>query len=199
MAGVVFIGAAEASQPAVICWPHPDLTVGAPPGGRAVDSTALWLLIAAVLVLVGLAGIVLPALPGVALIFTGLVVAAWAESFQYVGAKTLAVLGVLTAFAWGLDLAAGAIGARRFGASRKAIAGAAIGAVVGLFFAIPGMLLGPFVGAVIGELLARRDLEQAGRAGIGAWLGLVLGVAAKLALSVSMIAIFLFARFWQAD
>ena len=164
-----------------------------------MESTALWLLLASVLVLVGLAGIVLPALPGVALIFTGLVVAAWAEGFQYVGAKTLAVLGVLTALAWGLDLAAGAIGARRFGASRQAIIGAGIGAVVGLFFAVPGMLLGPFVGAVVGELLARRDLGQAGRAGIGAWIGLVLGVAAKLALSISMIAIFLFARLWQAD
>jgi uncharacterized protein YqgC (DUF456 family) len=106
---------------------------------------------------------------------------------------------MLTVLAWSLDLAAGALGAKRFGASRQAIVGAGIGALVGLFFALPGMLLGPFLGAVAGELLARRDLEQAGRAGVGAWLGLVLGIAAKLALSLSMIVVFLVARFWNAS
>jgi uncharacterized protein YqgC (DUF456 family) len=164
-----------------------------------MDSSTLWLLLAALLVLVGLAGIVLPALPGVVLIFSGLLLAAWAEDFQYIGAKTLAALGMLTVLAWSLDLAAGALGAKRFGASRQAIVGAGIGALVGLFFALPGMLLGPFLGAVAGELLARRDLEQAGRAGVGAWIGLVLGIAAKLALSLSMIVVFLVARFWNAS
>ena len=164
-----------------------------------MEPTTLWLLLAVVLVLIGLAGIVLPALPGVVLIFSGLLLAAWAEGFQYIGAKTLAALGMLTVLAWSLDLAAAALGARRFGASRHAILGASLGALVGLFLGLPGMLLGPFVGAVAGELYARRDLEQAGRAGIGAWLGLVLGVAAKLALSISMIAVFLVARLWQAS
>jgi uncharacterized protein YqgC (DUF456 family) len=165
---------------------------------RALADTTLWLLLAALLVLIGLAGIVLPALPGVVLIFAGLALAAWAEGFQYVGTGTLAILGVLTLLAWSLDWVAGAIGAKRFGASRYAIIGATIGAVVGIFFAVPGILLGPFLGAVAGELLARRDLEQAGRAGVGAWLGLLIGVAAKLALSLSMIAIFVFMRVWQA-
>src|SRR5262245_40829413 len=113
-----------------------------------MDSSTLWLLVAALLVLVGLAGIVLAALPGVVLIFSGLLLAAWAEDFQYIGAKTLAALGMLTVLAWSLDLAAGALGAKRFGASRHAIVGAGIGALVGLFFALPGMLLGPFLGAV---------------------------------------------------
>ena len=99
--------------------------------------------------------------------------------------------------AWG-GSSAGAIGAN-LGASRQAIVGAGLGALVGIFFSVPGMLLGPFVGAVAGELLARRDLEQAGRAGIGAWIGLVLGVAAKLALSISMLIVFLVARFWNAS
>ena len=165
----------------------------------ALDATILWLIAAACLVLVGLAGIVLPALPGVVLIFAGLALAAWAEGFQYVGAGTLAVLGALTLLAWSLDWIAGAIGAKRFGASRQAILGATLGAFVGIFFALPGMLLGPFVGAVIGELVARRDLGQAGRAGVGAWLGLVLGVAGKLALSLSMIALFVVARIWHGS
>jgi len=154
--------------------------------------------LAALLVLIGLAGIVLPALPGVILIFAGLALAAWAEGFQYVGAGTLVSLGVLSLLAWSLDWLAGSLGARRFGASRHAIVGAMLGALVGLFFGLPGILLGPFLGAVIGELVARRGLEQAGRAGLGAWLGLLLGVAAKLAISISMIALFLFVRIWHA-
>jgi hypothetical protein len=150
-------------------------------------------------VLIGLAGIVLPALPGVILIFAGLALAAWAEGFQYIGAGTLTILGVLSLLAWSLDWLAGAVGARHFGASRHAIVGAMLGALVGLFFGLPGILAGPFLGAVIGELIARRDLGQAGRAGIGAWLGLVLGVAAKLAISVTMIALYVSVRMWRAS
>lgn len=164
-----------------------------------MDSTTFWLLLAALLVLIGLAGIVLPALPGVVLIFAGLALAAWAEGFRYVGAGTLAILGVLTLLAWSLDWIAGSLGAKRFGASRQAILGAMLGALVGIFFGLPGILLGPFLGAVIGELIARRDLEQAGRAGLGAWLGLLLGVVAKLAISLSMIAFFVFARIWHGS
>lgn len=168
-------------------------------GRLRLDLSTLWLVAAALLVLVGLAGIVLPALPGVILIFCGLLLAAWAEGFQYVGAGTLAILGALALLAWLLDWAAGALGAKRFGASRQAILGAALGALVGIFFALPGLLLGPFLGAVVGELVARRSLAQAGRAGLGAWLGLLLGLAAKLALSVSMIAVFAFVRLWQGS
>jgi uncharacterized protein YqgC (DUF456 family) len=155
--------------------------------------------LAALLVLVGLAGIVLPALPGVILIFAGLALAAWAEGFQYVGAGTLTILGVLSLLAWSLDWLAGSLGARHFGASRQAVVGAMLGALVGLFFGPVGILIGPFVGAVIGELLARRDLGQAGRAGVGAWLGLLLGVVAKLAISITMIGLYLSVRIWRAS
>ena len=149
--------------------------------------------------LIGLAGIVLPALPGVILIFAGLALAAWAEGFQYVGAGTLTILGVLSLLAWSLDWLAGSLGARHFGASRHAIVGAMLGALVGIFFGPLGILVGPFLGAVIGELLARRDLGQAGRAGVGAWLGLLLGVVAKLAISITMIGLYLSVRIWRAS
>lgn len=155
---------------------------------------ALWLL-AVALVVAGLAGVVLPALPGVPLLFAGLVVAAWAEGFAHVGEATIAVLAALALLAWVADFLAGALGAKRFGASRSAVVGAALGTLAGLFLGLPGVLLGPFVGAVLGELLARRDLAQAGRAGFGAWLGLLLGVAAKLSLSFAMIGVFAVARF----
>jgi uncharacterized protein len=143
---------------------------------------------------VGLVGNLVPAIPGVPLVFGGLLLAAWAEHFQYVGAWTLVVIGVLALLAWGVELLASGLGAKRFGASRMAVVGAVIGTLVGLFLGIPGIILGPFVGAVAGELLARRDLVQAGRAGIGTWLGLVVGAALKIALSFAMVAVFLAAR-----
>ena len=159
-----------------------------------VTTIILWVL-AVVLVLLGLAGFLLPMLPGAILLFAGLLLAAWTEDFAYVGGSALAVLGVMALLTYVVDLLAGAYGAKRYGASNRAIVGAAIGALVGLFFGIPGVLLGPFVGAVLGELSAQRKLQDAGRAGIGATLGLVLGVAAKLALGFAMVGVFLVARF----
>jgi len=146
--------------------------------------------IAALLVLVGIAGTVVPVLPGVPLVFGGLALAAWAEGFQRVGTVTLVILGVLTALAVLADLAASAFGAKRMGASPRAVVGASIGAVVGLFFGLPGLVLGPFLGAVAGELSANRALLHAGRAGLGTWLGLLLGSIAKLTLAFLMLGVF---------
>jgi len=147
-------------------------------------------IIAALLVLVGLAGTVLPLLPGITFVFGGLVVAAWADGFQRVGGFSIVVLGVLTALAIAADFAASAFGAKRMGASPRAVAGAAIGAVVGIFFGLPGIVIGPFAGAVAGELSARRDLREAGRAGLGTWIGLLLGSVAKVTLAFLMLGVF---------
>lgn len=155
----------------------------------------LWCL-AALLIVAGFAGLVLPALPGAPLMFAGFLVAAWIEDFAYLGPGTLTTLGVLAALTFVVDFIAGALGARRYGASGRAILGAAIGATIGIFFGLVGVLVGPFVGAVIGELSARRDLEAAGRAGIGATIGLVLGTAAKLAIGFTMLGIALVMRFF---
>jgi len=152
-------------------------------------TVALWVL-AALLVAVGIVGTVLPALPGAVLVFAGLLLAAWADGFAHVGAGTLVGVGALAALTYAVDFAATALGARKLGASRRALVGAALGALVGLFFGLPGVLLGPFIGAVLGELSERRDLRQAGRAGVGAWLGLVLGAAGKLALLMAMLGVF---------
>jgi hypothetical protein len=153
----------------------------------------LWIL-SSVLVLAGLAGLVLPALPGAPLLFLGLVAAAWAENFAYIGWGTLTVLGGLAVLTYAVDFAAGAFGARRFGATNRAVVGAALGTLLGLFFGLPGVLLGPFVGAVTGELTGNRDLHRAGMAGFGATLGLALGAAAKIALAFAMLGIFLVVR-----
>ena len=143
----------------------------------------------------GLVGLVFPVLPGVPILYAGLFVAAWTEDFAYVGSKTLIVLGVMMALSYVLDFLASAFGAKRFGASRRAVIGATLGAIVGIFFGIPGILLGPFLGAVLGELSNRPNLKNAGLAGIGATLGLALGVAAKLTLAFAMLGIFILVRF----
>ncbi len=158
------------------------------------EAILIWL-VAAALVTLGIAGLLLPAIPGAPLLFLGLVVAAWAEDFVHVGFGTLAVLALMTLLAWGVDFAAAAFGARRFGATPRAAAGAALGTLVGLFFGLPGILLGPFLGAVIGEVLGRRTLGAAGRAGFGATLGLVIGAAVKMALAFAMLGVFLVMRF----
>ena len=158
------------------------------------QATLLWIA-AVLLTLIGFAGMVLPAIPGPPLVFLGLVCAAWAEGFHYIGFWMLAVLALMTVLAYGVDFAAAAFGAKRFGASPRATAGAAIGTLVGLFFGLAGILLGPFLGAVIGELSVRRHLPDAGRAGLGATLGLAIGAAVKIALGFAMVGLFITARF----
>ena len=158
-------------------------------------SVLLWIL-AVLLVLVGLAGTILPALPGTPLVFAGLLLAAWADGFQKVGWFPLAVIGGLTLLSLVVDFAATSLGAKRVGASWLAITGAAIGTIVGLFFGLPGLILGPFVGAVLGEYLARRDRDQALKACVGTRVGILLGTAGKLALIFMMIGVFVFFYFF---
>lgn len=152
----------------------------------------LWLLSLG-LIVVGVAGMVLPALPGTPLIYAGLLLAAWGDGFAYVSGWTMAFLGLLTVLAFAIDLISGSIGAKKTGASREAVIGAAVGAVVGLFFGLVGVFVGPFIGAVIGEYLVRRDLGHAGVVGVGTWIGLAVGIAAKLMLAFSMVGIFVLA------
>ncbi|MEE4184550.1 MAG: DUF456 family protein [Gammaproteobacteria bacterium] len=154
----------------------------------------LWLL-AIGLVIVGIAGLALPALPGAPLLFLGLVIAAWADNFVYIDNQMLVVLAVLAALTYAVDIVAGALGARRFGASRWAIVGATVGALVGLFFGLAGIILGPFLGALAAELLHSRNLAIAGRSGVGATLGMLAGALAKLAIAFSMLGLFAYARF----
>jgi uncharacterized protein len=99
----------------------------------------LWAL-AGALVLVGLAGTILPMLPGVPFVFGGLLVAAWIDNFQRIGWPTLTILALLTAIAMVVDFVATMLGAKRAGASKLALLGAAIGSIVGIFFGLVGFL-----------------------------------------------------------
>ena len=149
--------------------------------------------LAVVMVIVGLIGVVMPALPGHILILAGLIVGAWANGFTRVGAWTLVVLGIIALASYGVDFVAVALGAKRLGASPRAMTGAALGTIAGLFFGLPGVIVGPFVGAVIGELTTNRDFAKAGKAGVAAWIGFAIGTAVKVALAFLMIGIFLVA------
>lgn len=157
-----------------------------------MDWTILWWILAGLIVIAGLAGTVIPALPGVPMVFLGLFIGAWIGHFDSVGWITIGVLAVLAIIAWIIDFLASAAGARYLGASSRAFWGATIGAVIGIFFGIAGMLLGPFIGAVLGELSGGSNVVQSGRAGVGAWIGMVLATAVKLALAFLMIGIFIF-------
>jgi uncharacterized protein YqgC (DUF456 family) len=156
-----------------------------------MDWTIIWWVLAVLLVTGGLAGTIIPALPGVPLGFAGLLLAAWAGGFEAVGWTTIGILGALAVIAWLIDFLAAALGAKRLGASPRAFWGATIGAIAGMFFGLPGIILGPFVGAVLAEFSAGRSMHQAGRAGYGTWIGIVIGTAAKLAIAFLMVGIFL--------
>ena len=161
-----------------------------------MDTPSLYYLLAAALVLVGLLGIVLPALPGVPLVFAGMWLAAWAGGYAQVGVGTVIVLAVLTLVSVGVDIAATLLGAKRVGASRLALLGAAIGTVVGLFFGLAGLVAGPFAGALAGEWIHGRRLGMAARVGMGTWLGLVFSAVLKIGIGFAMLGIFAFAWWW---
>jgi len=149
----------------------------------------LWAL-AGLLVLIGFAGTILPALPGVPLVFGGLFLAAYIGNFEKIGWPTLTILATLTALALVADFAATLLGAKRAGASKLALLGAGIGSILGIFSGLWGLLVFPFIGAVAGELVARQKLDQASRVGLATWLGLMIGTLAKLAIALTMIGVF---------
>ena len=150
----------------------------------------VYLALAAILVTLGVLGTVLPVLPGILLVFGGLFLAAWAQDFMRVGAFGLTLIGVLALFGFAADFVASLLGAKRVGASPKALIGAAIGGFFGIFLGLPGILLGPFIGAVVGELMARGGWSQATKVGIGTTLGLLFAAVAKLVLAFLMIGTF---------
>jgi uncharacterized protein len=158
-------------------------------GMSAVVET-LWWILSAALVLLGLAGTVLPALPGTLFVWAGVVLGAWIDDFTRVGGGSIAAVSVLAVLAWGLDYASGLLGAKKAGASRQAIAGAALGTLAGLFMGLVGVLFMPLVGAALGEYLARRDGDRAVKVGVATWLGIMAGLVAKVVIAFMMIGIF---------
>ena len=161
-----------------------------------METQTLYYVLAGALVIIGLAGVVLPALPGLPLMFAGMWLAAWAGGYDQVGVGTVIMLAVLTLLSLVVDIVAALVGAKRGGACRLALLGAAIGTVAGLFLGLAGIIIGPFVGALLGEWLHGRRLGMAARVGVGTWLGIVFAAVLKLTLGFAMLGIFLFAWWW---
>jgi uncharacterized protein len=139
--------------------------------------------------LAGLAGTVLPAVPGAALLVLGAALVAWAEDFTRVSGWTVAACAALGALILATDFVAGALGAKAFGASRWAVLGAGIGLFVGMFLGLPGIVLGPAVGAIALEYARDPSFERAMKAGVGAFLGFVLGTAVKVSLAFVLVGV----------
>jgi uncharacterized protein YqgC (DUF456 family) len=157
-----------------------------------MTATLLWVA-AVALIAAGVAGTVLPALPGTLFVLAGIFLGAWVDDFARVGWVPLTVVTVLAVLAWVLDYVAGLLGAKKAGASRQAIAGAAIGTVAGLFMGFIGVLFMPLVGAAVGEYLARRDQQKALHVGVATWLGIMAGMVAKVVIAFMMIGVFVVA------
>lgn len=155
----------------------------------------LWVLVA-VLILVGLAGTVLPALPGAALVFGGILLGAWIDDFQRVGMTVVILCGLLMLLSWAADYASALLGAKRAGASRQAVIGAALGTVLGLFTGLIGLLFMPLLGAAAGQYFSDRDAVRAAHVGVSTWIGLLIGTVAKVVISFVMVGLFL-AALWM--
>ena len=148
----------------------------------------LWI-VAVTLIVVGVIGTVLPALPGAILVLAGVALGAWIDDFTRISGWTVLVLGILTLLAWAIDYVAAVAGAKKAGASRQALIGAAIG-TPGVFTGLVGLVFLPLVGAAVGEYLAQRELLRAGRVGIATWLGMLVGTVLKVAVVFLMVGIF---------
>ena len=152
--------------------------------------SAAMMLLAIVLMVIGLVGCVVPVIPGPALAYCGLL--CMIPTSHAPSMYAVAVFGAAAVVVTVLDYVVPAIGAKRFNCSRFGIWGCVLGTVVGMFFLPLGILLGPFLGAVAGELLARKPAGEALRGGFGAFLGFLSGVLIKLAFCGALIAFYFF-------
>lgn len=142
---------------------------------------------------VGVAGVVLPALPGAPLLVVGVALVAWAGDFARVGWPTIAVAAVLAVFIMAVDWIAGVLGAKVFGASKWAVLGAGVGVLAGIFFGLPGIILGPAAGAVAFEYWKNPEFGRAAKAGLGVFVGFLAGSVVKVALAFTIIGVLVIA------
>jgi len=154
--------------------------------------TVLWIL-SILLIAAGLAGTVLPALPGIALVFVGIALGAWIDDFTRVSVFTVVICGLLTLAGWAIDYLAALMGAKRAGASGLALLGAALGTVLGLFGGLVGLLLLPLAGAALGQFITERNAQRAATVGLATWIGLMVGTVAKVVIACFMVGMFVLA------
>jgi len=151
-----------------------------------MTTTVLAALVFTLLYLVSVVGVVLPVLPGVPVAALGALLAAWMTGFETLTWTVVLTVAGLAVLAQLLDYLAAALGAQRYGASRAGLWGSVIGALVGIFIPPFGFIVGALVGAVLAELLIGRPPREALRAGVGAFVGTLGGILAKLVIVVTI-------------
>jgi hypothetical protein len=172
-----------------------------------VSANLAWWVLAISLMAVGVAGVILPVLPGAILVLAGAALGAWIDGFTKVSGWTLGFIALLAVLAWATDFVAGLLGAKKAGASPAAVAGAAIGTVLGILMGFVGLLFMPLLGAMAGEYWHQHRRsggfanagdhmaasQQAARVGVATWLGQLLGTVVKVVLVFLMIGVFVVA------
>jgi uncharacterized protein YqgC (DUF456 family) len=143
--------------------------------------------LAVALIIGGVVGAVLPILPGPPMIFGGIWLAAAVDEYRHLGWVWLVAIGIVAALGVAVDFISGSLGAKKIGASPRALWGAGIGTTIGMFFGLPGLLIGPFAGAVAGELWSGKSILRSAHVGVSTWFGMLLGIVAKVVLSFLMI------------
>ena len=151
--------------------------------------------VAFLLILVGVAGTIIPALPGIPMIFAGAWLIAYLEDYLYFGWGTLIALGVLTVISIIIDWVSQTMGAQKAGATKLGLTGALLGTIIGIPFGLIGIFLFPVIGAFVGEMIGHRDMRKAGKVSWATWIGMIAGIAAKLAIAFMMIGIMCVMRF----
>jgi uncharacterized protein YqgC (DUF456 family) len=137
-----------------------------------------------ILAIAGMVGCILPIIPGPIVSFCALIILSWIKNWQIFSQTFLIIMGILTALLTMLDYVAPALGAKKFGASKRGLWGSAIGMIIGIFFIPPwGMIVGAFIGALVGELASGKSGGKALRAGWGILVGNILGIGLKLAFT----------------
>ena len=145
-----------------------------------------------ILIALGFAGTIIPAIPGLPMIAGGAWLVGWADHYEKVGWKTITLLVVLAVIGVVVDSVAQTAGAQRAGASKAGIIGSLVGTVAGMFLGVFGLLVMPLIGAALGEFWAKRNLIHAGRVGVATWIGMIVGTAVKIALAFAMTGILVF-------
>ncbi|MDP3741229.1 MAG: DUF456 domain-containing protein [bacterium] len=147
----------------------------------------MWTTIAGILVVLGVAGAILPFLPGPPLSLAGLLIYGFATGFEKMSVTVVIVFAALTLLTIILDVFAPAMGAKGHKASHHGVVGSIIGAFAGLFLLGPlGIILGPFIGGFLGEYLKRHDPQKAWHTAVGAFVGFLWGTLARFAVSLAM-------------
>lgn len=163
--------------------------------GINLIDVVLWIS-AFALIVVGFAGTIVPALPGLPMIAAASWLIAIVDDYQRIGGWTIAWLAFLAVVGTLVDSVAQTAGAQKAGATKGGIIGSLIGSLLGMFFGLAGIFLFPFIGAVIGELIVMRDVKFAGRVGVATWIGIIAGTALKISLAFTMVLWMFFVYFF---